>query len=276
MTKLMKTKWYAQPHRQWLRFKLSAQVNNKQSTIIPHCFYDEGLGAASAQETNPRHANFASVSSTNCFPESDVDIVFASLTFTLTKQALETDKITALRIGFMPIFCSFEDYTAIDELSSLEIQDILELQFETTDNQGFPLFAGVKLTEAFSGSGTFSALQPGLTTTQVIENVAFSAINYYDMLQYQTNSGKLKVCQGGLKWLTLTRQRPVAEVKIKIRPKSKRMVEKNFFGTLITLPQGNDLFQIIPLTDMSAVDHVSVNTKTTFNEWNQNFNFARV
>ncbi len=164
LVRLMKTKWYAQPHRQLLRFKLSAQVANKFATIIPHCFYDEGLGTPSAQETNPRNAAFAVSNFGNCFPESRVDNVFVSIRFTLTKQALETDKVSALKIGFMPMFLSFEDYTAIDELSTSEIQDILELQFEITDNQGYPLYAGTKLTESFSGSGTFAANQPGLTT----------------------------------------------------------------------------------------------------------------
>ncbi len=157
--KLMKTKWYPQPHRNNLRFKLSAQVANKQATIVPLCFYDEGLGSPSDQETNPRNAAFATVNRLNCFVESRIDLILGRITLSLTKAALETDKVTALSVGYMPIFVSFDDYTAIDELSSSEIQDILELQFETTDNQGYPLYAGTKLTEAFSGIGTVSSCE---------------------------------------------------------------------------------------------------------------------
>ncbi len=91
-----------------------------------------------------------------------------------------------------------------------------------------------------------------------------------------TNAGKLKATQGGLKWIILSKQRPTALVKIRLRRKSKSMVEKNFFGTLIVLPRGDDLYQVVPLTDLSAVDHVGVVSNTTLNEWNQDFNFKRV
>ncbi len=163
-TMMMKTKWYPQPHRENNGFLLSADTAAKQATIVPIAFYDEGLGEPSAQETHPENAAFVAVARGNCFVESRINLVLARLQFSLTKGALETDKVHAMNIQFMPIFMSFkEDYIAIDELSSSEIQDVLEMQTETTDRQGFPLYTTTKLTEKFAGSATLDAAQPGLT-----------------------------------------------------------------------------------------------------------------
>ncbi len=112
--------------------------------------------------------------------------------------------------------------------------------------------------------------------TQVIESVAFSPVNYYDQLQFMTNSGKLRTCQGGLKTITLTKNRPTVKINIRIRPKVKRMNPYTFFGVLINLPIIESVDQIGLAADVTDIDHVEVNMKVRYNEWNQNFNFQKV
>ena len=56
-----------------------------------------------------------------------------------------------------------EDYIAIDELSSLETQDVLEMQSEATDRQGYPLYNAVDMVAKYTGSSTLATNVPGLT-----------------------------------------------------------------------------------------------------------------
>ncbi len=249
-----------------------------QFTIFPIALYDEGLGTPSAQETNPENAAFSVTSRPNCFPDSHINLITMRMRFSLADAGIITDKIKSLRACFMPIFMSFkEDYTAIDELSSLETQDILEMQTESTDRQGFPLYNDVKMVEKFAGSALMSTTMPGLTTTQVLEGVAFDINAYYNMLDYQTNSGKLKTLQGGLKWFTLDSFRNHSKTfDIRIRPKVKFMNPHTFFGVLIGMPAASTNYQDPVVADTTNINHLSVNIHTRFNEWNENFDFKKV
>jgi len=162
--KLMKSKWYPRPHsmkHRWGHSLDTAAVND--FTIYPIAMYDEGLGAPSTYEANPEHASFVEAAEPNCFPESRIDNIFCQLTLNMGKPCI-TDSIRAVKVCYMPIFTAFPtDYTAIDNLSTLEIQDILELQMETTDRQGFPLYNAVDMIAPFTGSTTLATNVPGLT-----------------------------------------------------------------------------------------------------------------
>lgn len=275
--RLMKTKWFPQPHRTNYAFYLDVETAEKQATIIPLCSYDEGEGDPSARETNPLHASFALAGHPNCFPESEIQSIFSNLTFSLTKGALETDKIHALLVGFMPITMSFkEDYIAIDELSQIETQDVLELETESTDRQGFPLWNETKLTEKYAGSGTFDAKVNGLTTTQIIEGVDFQEDPFYNMIQFLSNGGKLKNLQSGMKYMVLTKTNPVKQIKLKISSKVKRMNPYTFFGVMVYAPSVGRERQFPAAGDVTGISHVLVQSLTRFNEWNQDFNFKFV
>ncbi len=274
---LMRTTWYPSPHNMEIAVGFNIESAVKHDTNFPVCFYDEGLGTPSALETHPENAAFAEQANGNCFPDSRINNIFTSVEFHLTKGLLETDKVHALKCYYMPIFLSFkEDYIAIDELSSSETQDILKMQTEATDRQGFPLYNNNKLAEKFTGGGTFPTTQPGLTTTQIAEGVAFDTEAFYDALHYKTISGKLKTLQGGLKNFMLTRQRPFKQFMFRLRSKTKRMNPFNFFGIIAGAYQVDTHEQLPIATDTSAIQHVHCVFKCRYNEWNQDFNFKRV
>ncbi len=277
-SRMVKTKIYSRPHEMdhaWFHGLEPAVTNG--ATIYPLCLYDEGLGTPSDYEAHRENAAFVSVGMPNCFPESRVDFIISRLTLSLTKAAITTDAIPAVNVQFMPIFTSFiEDYTAIDELSTMEIQDVLELTTESTDNQGFPLYNDVKVIEKFANSALLDAAMPGLTSTQVLEGVAWQPGLYYDMLHFQTNSNKLKVCQGGLKSVTLTPNKPVASFKIRLRNKTKRMNKFTFFGILVSVPGVGSRNQYAVAADTANLNHVAVNMVTRYNEWNPEFNMKKV
>ncbi len=164
-TMMMKTKWYARPHNfnwTWGHGLETGVVN--QATIIPITMYDEGLGDPATYNANPEHASFAEASMPNCYPESRVNLITCSLRMSLNKGAVETDKINAIRFAYMPIFTTFDDISANDEVSGLDIGEILEIQRETTDRQSYPLFNAVDMEAGiFPAVSVLHTNVPGLT-----------------------------------------------------------------------------------------------------------------
>ena len=150
------------------------------------------------------------------------------------------------------------------------------MQTESADRQGYPLYNGVKMVEKYSGSATLSASVPGLTASQVLEGVAFSYNNYYDMLQFMTNSGKLRNVQGGLKWFTMTRDRPVRKFNLRMRSSTKAINPYTFHGVMVTVPSVDTGYQLPVSGDTTNVNHVAVSLITRYNEWNPDFNFKKV
>ncbi len=275
----MKETWYARPHNfnnTWAMGLESAVSNN--TTIYPLIMYDEGLGTPSAYEANPENAAFVEAAEPNCFPESRIDNVYMTVRFSMTKAALETDKIHMIRMAFMMIHTAFiEDKTANDELSGLDIGEILELDSETTDRQMYPLWNDVDCKDMYGTTvNALPANVPSLDTTQGIEGVAFQQGKYYDALAYYTNGGKLKKVSSGMKWFILTKDRPYREFKLFIHPKNKFMNPYSFMGCLIDLPKVDTDRQIAVAGDTTDVNHVRVDIRARFYEWNGQFNMKRV
>ncbi len=274
-----KVEMYAQPHS--IRREVSFELDDAtlDTTIMPIAFYDEGLGSPTAQETHPENAAFVvPAHKANCFINSRINIVISKIRFSLTSKALD-ENLPAVMCGFMPIHMAFiDDYTAIDELSTLEVQDVLEMQTESTDNQGGPLYvAAADLPTGTAGISVYDTNTPFLDTTASLEGVAFDPVLYYDMLHFMTNSGKLKVAQSGLKWFTLTPNRPVREFEIHIRPKVKRMNKFTYFGILVDVPITGRGNQVIHAGDITAAtQYVTVRQRSRYSEWNQDFNSRKV
>ncbi len=164
-TMLMKTKWYARPHNMTINWGHGLETGAaNEATIIPITMYDEGLGSPTAYEANPEHASFVEAGEPNCFPESRINLIQAQLTVMMSKAALETDKLHNLTFGYMPIFTTFDDQIANDEVSGLNIGEILELQTESTDRQAFPLFNAVDMLAGVKAAvDTLATNVPGLT-----------------------------------------------------------------------------------------------------------------
>ncbi len=271
-TKLMKSLWHPRPHDSEGSLSFELDDATIDTTILPIAMYDEGLGAPSAYEANPQHASFVVTDDPNCFVESRVDRVFCRLKWGITSKFID-DNIPAVRCFYMPLFLAFkEDYIAVDELSNLKIQDTLELQTEATDRQGYPLYNGTDMTDKFGSSAHVGLNVPGLTADSGLEGITFTLNQYYDMLHYLRNSGKLKSVQGGIKWFTLTPNKPVATIDIRIRSSVKRMNEYTFFGVMIGCPVVDTADQIPVTADITAATrYVFCDWQIRFNEWNEDF-----
>ncbi len=275
--RMSKVTQYPQPHAAQGGFSFECDDITLDQTIVPLAFYDEGLGAANVKETNPENAAFVVVNNeVNCFPHSRINQIFAQFRFSLNSNFLD-DNLTHIRFGVMPIHLAFiSDYTAIDELSTLEIQDILELQTEATDRQGGPLYvAATDLAEKGSGLANQGANQPFLDTDVGLEAVAFETSTYYNSLQFLTIKEKMRKVSSGIKWFYLTRNRPIITYNVRIKPNIKRMNPFTFFGLLIDCRSGNpaNIEQPHTITRdfVAATQYVDVDYNIRFNEWNEDF-----
>ncbi len=273
--KLMKSTWYPQPHKINGGCAFEADDATLDSTIIPVCFYDEGLGAPTGKETNPRNSAFAIVAGEgNCFVGSRVNDINGILRFSLS-SLFNDSNLPSLRFAWMPIYMAFkENYTAIDELSSLEVQDILELQTESTDRQGGALYVAAKdLPEKATGDAVVGTNTPFLDTDTGLESVAFEQGTYYDMLHFLTNGSLLAKSSGGLRWITLTRDRPTKTVRFNIKPKVKRMNEFTYCGILLHVPLAGTFDQNFAVAEIAgAVNLLYADWHIRYNEWNEDFN----
>ncbi len=272
---LMKSTWFPQPHviRGGCSFELDDETIN--STIVPIAFYDEGLGAPTSKETNPRNASFAVLADeANCFVGSRINMINAEFRVSITSKVLD-DNIPAIRYAMMPIFMAFkENYTAIDELSSAEIQDVLELQTESTDRQGGALYvAGADVAEKASNRALVGLNTPFLDTDTGLEGVAFDPNGYYDMIHFKTNGQMLAKSTGGLRWSTVSPNFPVKRHRYAIHPKVKRMNEFTYYGMLLHFPIGGNQEQYESLANLTvATAYIHVDWNIRYNEWNEDFN----
>ncbi len=276
---LRKVKTYPKPHRMGGSFSLELDDATIDSTILPIAHYDEGQGAPDSYNSHPQNAGFTVASKSNCFVDSRINKMLCKLTISATTKFLD-DNISAIKVGVQPIFMAFkEDYDAKDEITGLAVKTILGMEYETTDRQGRPIFNAAKMAEKYAGSNDlWEATDLGLTTDVGAEGVAFNLDTFYDALQFYTNAGKLRACQGGIKWLTITPDRPVQRYSVRIRPKVKRMNEYTFFGVNIIVQSQNSDYQYgVDVRDFGdATQYIDVDWVIRYLEWNDLFDHGKV
>ncbi len=269
---LMKKRWFPRPHNMqhsWLDSIDAASLY----TLYPAIIHDEGLGSASAYESNLEHASFVEAAEPNCYPDSRISNFFFQLEATLTKGAITTDALPAVKFCYMPIIMAFkEDYIAIDELSSIEVQDVYDLVTESTDRQGYPGWNTTNKVEKFANSALLAANVPGLTAGQVMEGTTFVPNTFYNSLQYLTIQGKMKATNMGLRWITLTKNRPHVRIRVRLNSKVKRMNPYTTCVILVGSPAAGTHDQIPIPADTSAISHIAFTATTRYLEWHQNFN----
>lgn len=270
---LVKKKIYPRVHENELKFELNADsASGLTATNVPIVMQDEGLGDPNSAYTNPESASFAEYQGPNCYPDSRVNYARLNCEISLTKGAWNTDNVEVLKIGIIPVYMNFlENYTALNEVTSEEVEDILEMSHETTDRQGYPTWNGNKVGGDKLQTG---AAVPGLTTNTNLEAITFDVNKFYDALQYYTNGRKVNKSIGRIKWLYVSRRRTL-RVAVKLKSMAKRMNPYAYFGCIFVLPKENEFNQTTKNGDLTSISHVMVKASYRYNEWNENFNFMR-
>ncbi len=273
--RLVKEKQYPQPHDLKCGITLGCDnTSTKYCTMIPAIMHDEAM-LASGKNTHPEHASFAETDAANCCAESKVFRISCTMRVSLTVAAIATDAVQALRFAFMSIHGAFEDFDANDELTGVTVGNVLELTSESTDRQTYPLYDDTKISEKFTGSATQDADAPGLTATQVIENVAFDPGLYYDAINYYTISDKLKKVQDGLRWITLTQNNPTKLIKFNIKSNVKSLNPYTLLAHMIYFPKAGTYYQIPVASEVTNISQIAVDYRCRYLEWNDNMQHQR-
>jgi len=269
---------YPRVHDVSFGFGLGAEDATKASTILPIIMHDNALVDFETIKTNPENVDFAVYPHPNCCAGSTV------LGFSLVIQAYITE-VNHLIWNKMLIHTAFDNrLDARDKKTNDDIETILEMQHETTDEQAYPLWNGVKL---YQGHRVINhpADVPGLITTQQPEGVAFDRELFFDAMQYYSNKEMLKqVCDRmqTIKMAHPTTPKQFGQWSIyreggyhRSPSMCKFMNPYAFCGILFHVPQGSTEGQIIRTTDSTVVEHLTVQGHYRFLEFNPDFNFSR-
>ncbi len=275
--RLMKVPEFGRPHN--FRNSFSIPVESaaaRAHTIYPVITQDEGLGAMSAYESNPANASFVESASAHNFPTSRINNIFCKMEASMSKIMLETDKVPVIKFHTAIIHTAFMDgELALDEVSTLDLNEILNLTNEQTDRQTFPLYNNVSLHDYKANSKLdLSPEQQGLTTLE-IEGVAFDANKYYNCLHYFTNGNKLRTICTPLKTHYLTKQNPSKTIFFPQQSNTKYMNPYAFLGILISVPDMTAQTQFGEVGDTTvetSVIHFGMEVRYT--EFNHEFNHS--
>ncbi len=266
-------------HNYEFGFGLSAEATTKASTIVPYMFQDNAIVDYETIKTNPENADFSVMDKPNICAGSYVPRIMVS--YVMYIPAADTE-IVHLKVNTMKIATSFLNrLDAFDKKTGNDIETILELQHETTDEQTYPLWNGTKLFES-GGTYDYHTDVPGLTTDQQPEGVAFDKEMFFDALQYYTNKEMLRNVTARMKDWTLSEP---------LVPHGRSIIQRNyngevpslaksgnpyqFFGELFHVPQVGSIDQYHLATQTTAIEHLTVKGRVRFFEYNPDFNFSR-
>ncbi len=270
---------YPRIHNFNFGFGLSAEDANKASSIVPYLMQDNALIDYENIKTNPENADFSVVAFPNCMAGSYVPKI--NIGWTMFIPTADTE-IISMKVNTMKLGCAFLNrLDAFDKKTGDDIETILELTHETTDEQAYPLWNGTKL---FEGAGTYDydALVPGLTANQQPEGVAFDKELFFDAMHYYTNKQMLKSVTARMKTYLISEPivphgRSVITFArtYSIPPACKFMNPYTFHGELFHIPQVGSLSQLQLASETTAIEHLTIKGFVRFNEYNPDFNFAR-
>ncbi len=256
---------------------LDETMTTKQSTIVPYLIQDNAIVDYETIKTNPENEDFAVVGSPQCAAGSFVPKIMTSWTAYCPSPEPELFKFKYMGIHTAML----NRLDAFDKKTGNDIETILELTHETTDEQCFPLFNTVKLFEGHVVQDYPSDV-PGLTAGQQPEGVAFDMEMYFDALHYYTNKEMLRSVTDRMQTYTLQPLVDSAPTKNKIkqffgnvqRSMTKFAHPYTFNGGLFHLPRVATINQYGQYA-ATAIEHLTVLGRTRYNEFNPDFNFSR-
>ncbi len=265
------------PHNFSYNFTLQAELTTKDATILTLFRASQAVNAAESIEVNPTNASFGEETGALCQMNSIVPKISFNMKFALTKGAIETDKMRTMQVKWMPIYTAFLDsLEAYDIKSNQQIEDIIEMQHDTTNQDAYPLFSGVDLAVGTQPMATKNATEVfgdiGLSVDTKLESVAFDEDDFWDTLSYKTNASKLRKHIGKIHNVTVSRDRPYSYYSNNVTEGTvKRGNMYTFCGILIWVPQAGSTGQTFQAADTTAIDHLYCTATVRYDEWNPDF-----
>ncbi len=251
----------------------------KNSTIVPLVMQDNALVDYETVKTNPDNDDFAVVAKPNTMSGS-----FVPRAMTTWKAYIYSAEVDLAILKTMDIHTAMLNrLDAFDKKTGNDIETILELTHETTDEQCYPLYNNSKLYEGHMILDLPAEI-PGLTTTQQPEGVNFDMEMYFDALHYYTNKEMLRQVTSRMKSFTFGgavgaaipfRDRVKFDTNNVVPSLCKFQHPYTFCGKLFHLAQAGSHNQLEVAGSVTAVQHIQVLGRTRFKEYNPDFNFSR-
>ncbi len=270
---------YPLPHNFDYQFGLSPEVATKNSTIIPLITAREDCNAADTVEVNPSNSTFAEETGATVQPDSIIPKMNIAMTAQFNSVLDETDKIRYLKFHWMPLYLAFADmYTAIDNETDVEVEDILELIHIGASKHGGPLYNDVKLIKeedwpvsTVNFTDTFTTL--AMATDLKGEGVTFDPNLMWDALSYYSNGRMLSKAMGNWNTVTLDVRKPWQMFSNNFtNPTVKRGNEYTFCGILFHVPLTSTVEQFYTSADVTEASAViNFDVRVRYDEWNHNF-----
>ncbi len=237
---------------------------------------------------NPRHAAYAvDDGPVVCF-DSIVQFITISTDISLTEGFMHTDKLAALKYYWWNIHGAFEDsWTPADERTTTTIAQLLHVTSTVAQEDVVPETGGLNITgvdhpfstvtmpEVFGDYDLSTNATPEDTTTD-----NFILRELFDAKQYYTNGGKLNSLMGSINTGILTSQRNPhhSMFEKKFTPKQCRFANPHMiFSRQYHVPIPLDPSSAIGAGDSTAsVNSLNLTIRVRFNEWNPDFDQARM
>ncbi len=268
---------YPLNHKFSSSFGLGATSATKGATHIPILRASEDTANAEGVEVNPRHGAFAQETGMTCFLGSIVPRIQFNMSMFIPEAAILTG-VRHLVVKFMPVYFAFVDsLQAQDDKTDIEVQDVLEVLSSPTKKDVTPLY-GTKLfspgllplsTITFP---TEAITDWDMTTDATYEGVAFDEGLMFDALSFHTSAGMLRKAMGPIRSVLVKQDRPFHYSSNNFTfPRVKRINAFTYCGFLIWLPQADTQGQTLLDSEITDIEHLHVNYRCRFDEWNPNF-----
>ncbi len=235
-------------------------------------------------EVNPRNTNYVVDTGSVICEESIVQQITIKKVYIMTEGAIETDKLSAIKVSSLKIMGVFKEaWNPIDELTSKEVEDVVETTYENTKMDVTPKFTGTALSSTLLYPVSTITMAEGfadinLTTDLTYEKVNFSQDDYFNSKKYYTNGGAVNVVAPVMENQILNRnRRHYTSYQNKFLPKKMRFGRRAlFFGEIFQLLRYTDVNQVMEtLAAPTNITHVEFKVIVSFNEWNREFNQKR-
>ncbi len=265
------------PHYFEYPITLQCEDATKDTYIATILRSSEVIATPENVEVNPHNATFAEDAGCLIHNGSIVPRISISFSATMTKVAIETDKLRHINFKWMPIYMSFlSSLEAEDNRTAVQIEDILELEHNVDNKDTHPNFVSIASSQGNQPLSTVAVAEAfgdyGLTASAELEPVAFDESLFWDAKNHYSNKGMLNKVTGPMKTVTLGRDKPYFYSSNNFsHPNIKRGNPYTYCAILFHMPQANEIGQLFDSSETTVIDHVDIALKVRFDEWHPQF-----
>lgn len=267
---------YPLPHNFRSSFGLGATSAVKGGTTIPILRNTENSIGIEGVTVNPANSGFAEETGMSCFPGSIVPRINFNFSAFIPEAAIATG-VRHLVVKWMPIYFAFIDSLEAENHLALEsVEDILEFVSADAPKAVTPIYATKLFSPGNMPLNTITETEAfgdwGLSVDATYEGIAFDEELFWDAKQFFSNASMLSMAHGPIRSALVKQDRPLSfSSNNRTFPRVKRINPFTYCGIHMWLPQADTAGQTLLDSEITDIEHLHVNYRCRFDEWNPNF-----